>query len=539
MSSADGTIAITYRRVSTYKQERDGVSLDVQTDQCLEYIRGKAGWRLGGDFSDTLSGRTARRRDYQRMLEEVRTLRAQGKTVVIVTAALDRMGRDLKESVRARGELKLLQVPLHALREGGVLQELQADVYASIAADESRRIAARVKGSQTKFRGHGWRTTSRAPWGYVWVESTPEQRLQGAPKAVLRPDPETASYAREAWERTANGETVHQVTKWVAGLSSPARGGRVLRFANVLHMLKNPAYIGRVEDPTRGVVTEIVTDPATGELVEKKLGRRIPTPDLGALALPAGRHKALVSDETWVAVHKRLAGHVTMPRQASGQYLLSGLLRCPKCGLRMQGRAKFGGTVHQGYSCATPGLGCWYGARAATIDAAVLEQVARRLEPLPKDARLLAEMRQEWARLQRPPERPGQKRLGTLERTITRARKRQDEMLSLLADRVITRERYDRGVDVEQADIDAAELELAEIRQTEAPPILLAFDDVLRALGDWPAVLNDGPITERRDTLVRLIERIIPVRVGYGRYKPEITWTPLGVALGAIRKPSV
>src|SRR6266496_2815701 len=139
----DTIIALTYRRVSTYQQERDGVSLDVQTDQCLDYIRRQPGWRLGGDFQDTLSGRKAQRPSYQSMLAEVRQLRARGKKVAVVTAALDRMGRDLGESVRSRKELKKLEVPLHCIREGGVLQELQADVYASIAADESRRIAAR------------------------------------------------------------------------------------------------------------------------------------------------------------------------------------------------------------------------------------------------------------------------------------------------------------------------------------------------------------------------------------------------------------
>ena len=42
------------------------------------------------------------------MLTEVRTLRAQGQQVAVIAAALDRMGRDLGESVRARKELNCL-----------------------------------------------------------------------------------------------------------------------------------------------------------------------------------------------------------------------------------------------------------------------------------------------------------------------------------------------------------------------------------------------------------------------------------------------
>src|SRR5688572_16495434 len=113
MNTASSIIAITYRRVSTDRQERDGVSLDVQTDDCLDYIRRQAGWRLGGDFQDVMSGRKVRRPQYLAMLDEVRQLRTQGHRVAVICAALDRMGRDLGESVRAREELTELDVELH------------------------------------------------------------------------------------------------------------------------------------------------------------------------------------------------------------------------------------------------------------------------------------------------------------------------------------------------------------------------------------------------------------------------------------------
>ena len=527
------TIAITYRRVSSFKQERDGVSLEVQTDQCLEYIRRQRGWRLGGDFQDTLTGRTAKRPQYQAMLAEVRQLRAQGQNVVVVCAALDRMGRDLGESVRARRELKQLAVPLHCIREGGELQEMQADILASVAADESRRIGARVRGSHEKFRRSGFRSTARAPWGYTWAEATERERLTGSPAAVLRIDPATADFAREAWERAAGGETVHQVTRWVASLPSAARGGRVLRFKNVLFVLKNPSYIARVEDPERGIVVRYETDPGTGEQIARRT-RRIPTPDLGALSLPSGRWEALVTDETWIAVHQRLAGHKTMPRQAKGQHLLSGFLRCMRCGMRLQGRQKFGGTNHRAYSCATPARGCTFTVRASVIEAATLDAVAALVTELHGDAALMAAIRRKWARLQRPPARADAGRAKTLQRVITKARKRQDEALGLLADRVIDRAKYQRFAEAEQSDIDAAQRELAAIKVVEAPPTLPDLDDVLRDLGGWSTVLATGPVPRRRDVLARLIETVVPIRVGYGKYKADITWTPLGTALHAL-----
>jgi hypothetical protein len=38
----------------------------------------------------------------------------------------------------------------------------------------------------------------------------------------------------------------------------------------------------------------------------------------------------------------------------------------------------------------------------------------------------------------------------------------------------------------------------------------------------------------RREVLAELVERVVPVRLAPGRYRVEITWTPLGAALRAL-----
>lgn len=508
----DSTIALTYRRVSTYHQERDGVSLDVQTDQCLDYIRRQPGWRLGGDFQDTLTGRTAKRKDYQQLLEEARQLRATGERVVIVSAALDRMGRDLEESVRARKELRTLDVPLHCIREGGVMSDLQANIYASIAQDEADRIRARVKGSRKHNRERGYRSTSRAPWGFIWGASTDLEREAGAPPSILRPDPATADYVREAWARVAAGESARQVGRWVAGLTSDARGGRAFGFGNVLAMLKNPTYIGRVFEP----------------------GRARKTPDLEALALPSGRWQPLIDDDTWTVVQHQIARHQRMPKQAKGEYLLVGLLRCPRCGLRMQGRAHTSGKL---YGCTVPGKGCYFGGRADLIDRATLDKLEALLAPLTGDADILRAMKAEWQRLQKPADRPSVGRIRTLERVIAKAQRRQQEVLALLADRVIDREKYRAFDDREQADIDAARRELAELQSVEAPSVLPSFDDVVRAAGNWLATIRDAGIQERRDVLAVFVQTVTPQRIGTGRYTVDVKWSDIGDALASLPVP--
>ena len=52
---------------------------------------------------------------------------------------------------------------------------------------------------------------------------------------------------------------------------------------------------------------------------------------------PAGRWPALVDDATWRRAEELIASHARIPRQASGRYLLTGLLYCQRCGSRMTG----------------------------------------------------------------------------------------------------------------------------------------------------------------------------------------------------------
>jgi len=82
----------------------------VQTDQCIDYIRRQPGWRLGGDFQDTLTGRTAKRRDYQRMLAEA-TVRLLDEDPGLIEPLMESLEHDLLP--RDDGAAEIFGVRLH------------------------------------------------------------------------------------------------------------------------------------------------------------------------------------------------------------------------------------------------------------------------------------------------------------------------------------------------------------------------------------------------------------------------------------------
>src|SRR4029450_8544503 len=112
----------------------------------------------------------------------------------------------------------------------------------------------------------------------------------------------------EAWRRRAAGASIHEVALWLAGLPAEARGDRTPHYAQARAMFTSPVYIGRFD-----------------------LGE----PDV--LVRPVGNWEPLIDDVTWTTVQAISGQHARMPAQASGRYLLTGLVRCWRCGHRMDG----------------------------------------------------------------------------------------------------------------------------------------------------------------------------------------------------------
>jgi DNA invertase Pin-like site-specific DNA recombinase len=504
------TIALMYTRVSTGRQEREGMSLPAQTQDCRRYVRDHAGWTLGEEFTDTLTGRRQDRPGYQALLAEARRLRAEGQRVAIVVAALDRLGRNLKEQITVRDELASLGVGTHFVRQGGELSNLTSGVLAVVAEDESARLADRVRVARRQTHESGFPPSGRALWGYTWGASTDRERALGAAQMNLRVDQTAVGYVQEAFERIAAGASVRQVAAWVHGLPEDIRGGRGLDYSKVRGLLHSPIYVARAPSNRGETPAEI-------------------------LARPVGNWPSLVSDDRWFAVQHQIARHSRVPRQARGTYLLTGTIYCPRCGQRMQGHRQY---TSRAYACAKPGVGCWYAGSAMAIDRAALDAIGTLLAPL-NDAAIRAQLRAEWARISKPVKRPDlPQRQRKLEQAVARARRRVDGYLDRLVDGTITREEYDRNVVRQRTEIDSAERELAETVPVETPPALPSLNDILAAAGGWSAILAGTDIEAQRNILADLVERVVPERVGYGKYEARIAWTPLGKALRKLRRPS-
>jgi DNA invertase Pin-like site-specific DNA recombinase len=498
------TSALIYTRVSGDEQEREGLSLPAQLAGCRRYVQAH-GWIIGGELQDVMSGKRDDRPQYRALLAEVRRLRADGQNVVVVVKWLHRFGRRVAERVRCWEELAELGVAIHSVAEGGVVLEVVANILASIAQEESRQIGERVASTWAHVTALGWAKTTTAPWGYQWRSATTEERAAGSPKSVLQVDPDTAEFVVEAYRRVADGESARGVARWAARLPEAARGGRRMTWRTVQDILRRSVYAGR---PVQGVPS--------------------------VLERPLAKWPAIVDDDVWQRVQSRADGHQHMPRQASGRYVLTGLLRCPACGGRMRGEQLPKG---RRYRCGgvDPGARCTQSVDAAAVERLALADVWRTVDAMVSDppVRVQAELRKTWQARQTAGNDDHGQKIHQLKLALERSRKRITRATELFVDGSVDKAAYDALVAKAREDVSAADKEIADLQPTTAnsKSMLPPLEGIVAEAGNWITTLQSTNTIAQRKVLGLLVNRIVPVRERPGVYHVEIMWTPLGEVL--------
>lgn len=508
--------ALSYTRVSTADQKDKGVSLDEQITAARTYVAAKPGWIIRSEYTDVQTGTNPTRAQYQSMLAEARALKAEKRSAAVVVKFQDRLGRNMLEALRAYVELSDLGIEVHVAATNGVPTELEYGLRAVIAQEESRNISRRVKATFTYFAARQWHKPGSLSWGYRLRPATAQERAEGSPKNVPELDEDAAPYAREAWERQASGSSVREIAIWVAGLPASARGGRNLGYQAVRKVLRAPVYVAR-------------------------LGRYDEEDPDGVLDRPLGRWPALVDDDVWRRCTAQRALGARMPRQASGDYPLTGLMRCSRCGSRMSGRlhGTQGGTreARREYIChaglvlgaANDERRCLMVVRADVIEGPILQTIADMLGEAGRPGVRQRVLRELGRASGGSAAEDAERRIAALEAERTKTLNRMHALTSMRADGEIDADAYRASSGRYRDELDRLDGEIKGQRSRAPQRTAVApLDAVLGSVTAWARAIERAEGPELRQVLGLFLETVSPVRIGRGAYEPDYTWTATG-----------
>ena len=328
--------AVIYARYSSDNQRE--ASIEDQLEICRRYIH-RQGWTLVLTYEDrALSGASDQRPAYRQMLADAET----GRFDVVVTEALDRLGRRLSEVARLYDQLEFRGITLHAVNIGQVttmhvgLLGTMAQLYLSDLKEKTRRgqlgraLAGKIPGGKA--------------YGYRLVEGEPGERLVDEAEAIV--------VCRIFREFTA-GMSPQAIAKALNAKGVPGPDGRQWRDTTIrgqvdrgTGILNNSLYVGRIEWNR----CSYIKDPRSG----KRVARPNPKNLWEVVNVPNLR---IVDENLWEAVKlrqrelcfdiRRDEGGNALNRVHRRKFLLSGLLKCGYCG------GGFTIVAQDRYGCAT------------------------------------------------------------------------------------------------------------------------------------------------------------------------------------------
>jgi DNA invertase Pin-like site-specific DNA recombinase len=283
------TQAVIFARVSSDKQEQQGVSLDVQMETITDYCA-KKNLKVIKEFNISESSTKNERKQYNEMLDFVR---ASKKKTAIVVNFVDRLQRnpdDTGELNRLRKEGK---IEIHFIKENLILHKDSSgmdlifwNMYVLMAYSPVVNMVDKVKSSLNKNWNAGkWQ--GFAPIGYINIPR------RSSKQSDIIIDTERAPKVKRLFDEYATGlhtlRSLEQLAKELNLTSLQAKNGKTIHRNHIYNILTNPFYYGvmRVKGKLMPHIYEPIIDKSLFDCVQDIMtGNSRPPLKLGIGEIP-------------------------------------------------------------------------------------------------------------------------------------------------------------------------------------------------------------------------------------------------------------
>jgi site-specific DNA recombinase len=439
-----------YTRIST-DEENQPTSLHSQRERLEAFCKAQEGWRIVAHKQDQATGTKLDRPGLQAALDLARS----GQVDMLLVYRVDRLSRKVRQLAQLTEELDAVDVVLKSATEpfdtGAAAGRMMLQMLAVFAEFEHATIVDRISAGIERRAKEGRWFGGRPPFGYQFSS---EER-------VLVPDPVKAPVVRRVFDLYARKRlgtrTIAQQLR-EEGAPAPSAGWG---HPAVHWIVTNPTYVGKIR--WRDNVFDGVHEPLVDEFTFAKAQ---------AIMRERGEHA------------KR--------RGNASDFILSGLLRCGKCGKSYIGMSANGnGGRYRYYACSGRQK---YGPKACDGERLPREKiehaVIRQLASLYRDEHVIGDV---LARANADAEgrRPEfEQRLASIGAEITRAEHALDRYYGAFEQGKLSAERCEERLTRLQARLDdlrAQEAELSiqaphEAAHAATPADLAEIADVLETV---------------------------------------------------------
>jgi site-specific DNA recombinase len=306
-----------YARVSTTEQAEEGYSIDEQV-RVLREMCEREGYVIFQEYVDRgISGKNITGRPaLQQLLND-----AQQKEFDIVLVW--KMNRFSRKSLDLLGIVEMLQMKNIGFRSYTEQYEtespsgrLQFQMMAAIAEFERANIAENVKmGMLARAKEGSWNGGQVLSYDVV---STPSDNKKRKVSKLVENKME-AQTVRKIFQLYTEGHGYKSITGRLNREGHRTKRNKDFSINSVKTILLNPIYVGMIRYNVRR------------DWNEKRRNNINPHP-----VLEKGQHEAIITDEVWEKAKAIMTTRGGKPNRVhSGEFPLTGIMRCPSCGTGM------------------------------------------------------------------------------------------------------------------------------------------------------------------------------------------------------------
>jgi DNA invertase Pin-like site-specific DNA recombinase len=318
---------VVYARVSSERQDTD-LSISAQLRALREYASRNGHIVVKEYVDEAESGRSIDRPAFKQMI-----VTARQKTLpfeAILVWKLSRFARNREDSIIYKSLLRKQGIQVISINEPvedtpsgrlleGIIEVIDEFYSANLSQDVLR--------GQRENASRGFYNGGRAPYGYIRVKV----QDGSISRTKLEPDPKTAPIVQRIFRECLEGKGLKAIARGLNADGLPSRTGKKWGATSLEKILHNEAYTGVLVWGKRAKTHWRLTD---------------------GLVRTEGAWPALLDRATFEQAQAMLtkrAPQVIHPREVGSPYLLSGIMRCGKCGAAMVGHR--GGYRYQYYMC--------------------------------------------------------------------------------------------------------------------------------------------------------------------------------------------
>ena len=486
-----------YCRVSTEEQSENGYSIDEQ-ERLLEEWCKKMGYVIYKCYSDRgISGKNIKDRP---ALKELLSDAKAGKFDMVISWKINRVSRKLEDVLKIVSLLEKNNITFKSYSEPFETDtpagRMQFQMMALIGEFERGTIAQNVKmGMIAKAKSGNW--CGGRVLGYDLVpNNSPEEEKKG--KNKLEINEKEAEIVRFIFNEYSKGKGYKAITNKMNKLGYKTKKGNNFSVGSIRDILTNPVYIGEIRYNVRQ------------NWSEKRRRNINPNP-----IRVKGKHEAIIDRELWDKVQLILESKKGKPsRIYDGEYPLTGILRCPKCGAGMV-ISRTTNTLADGtkkriaYYC----CGNWKNKGTSVCNSNTIrvdkanEYVFKKIEELVSNEAMIKAVVKNINKERKDKVKPAKRLLGDIDKELEKLDKRKRKIFEAYEDDILTKEEFQTRKDELNEKIRILEEEKKPLLNTISEDVSeeIPYEFIKDILMNFSKILNSSVSREQQKKLLHMI----------------------------------